>query len=561
MKKSTKVLKKFAALFLLVLMSIESFAAIVGDSDGAAFLTKQEFENMKQGFDDAIVRYNNSIDNKIDGAIAGYLSGLLYTRLRDRNTLNSGRWETISTRYSTSDYTWRYKYGSPRIQFVDQKTAARYDNSASDGRDRTRWQSWCFKIDFPSYDATKHAIHKLAIQNVSRGRNTAEWYGISYGAHDDIVMRNNEFNYGSFTLLWGITPTEMVFAPFRHSCDVRNCDTYYGQSWYNMGMSQGNAETTGLGFEFPTNIRQVIQNWGTIKNQKIILLSDSKKYRNFSHYPTSHNLCFWTTDTTDASSYEKLWQSLSGPGAEMGNEFKNCFSATGTSDMISVTSGSSTIQDGQGGTLYLGKHFRSPGRTDAYGGSEDGKKACGFPCLGFEHGYITNWNQLWTSYFDTVARDEVFSDTDRNKFLIGADNNYHIGLKNGLPLIKVPSNETKFTIELDLDKISYNVLTGAETIEDPTTDCYVWISDEPFTGWPNSNESLEWVSLDGNAEKTTTTNYTEAIKIPASKRGKAKVQFTAYTKDKYIWIKWTIDGQYGGGALNVPKTIRCEEMR
>ena len=57
-------------------MSIESFAAVVGDSDGGAFVTKQEFEELKESFDKQIEIYNNSIDNKIDGAIANYLYGM-----------------------------------------------------------------------------------------------------------------------------------------------------------------------------------------------------------------------------------------------------------------------------------------------------------------------------------------------------------------------------------------------------------------------------------------------------------------------------------------------------
>ena len=70
------MLKKFAALFLLVLMSINSFAAIVGDNDGAAFVTKQEFEELKKGFAKQIDNYNSSIDGKIDGSIANYLAGI-----------------------------------------------------------------------------------------------------------------------------------------------------------------------------------------------------------------------------------------------------------------------------------------------------------------------------------------------------------------------------------------------------------------------------------------------------------------------------------------------------
>ena len=76
MKKSTRIVKKSLALFLVVLMSINTFAAVVGDNDGAAFITKAEFDSLKNDFQSQLDRYNSSIDNKIDGAIASYLASL-----------------------------------------------------------------------------------------------------------------------------------------------------------------------------------------------------------------------------------------------------------------------------------------------------------------------------------------------------------------------------------------------------------------------------------------------------------------------------------------------------
>ena len=76
MRKSTKLVKKLLALFLVVLISIDNFAAIVSDNDGSAFVTKAEFETMKSDFAEQIENYNESIDAKIDGAIASYLAGI-----------------------------------------------------------------------------------------------------------------------------------------------------------------------------------------------------------------------------------------------------------------------------------------------------------------------------------------------------------------------------------------------------------------------------------------------------------------------------------------------------
>jgi hypothetical protein len=88
MKKGTRLLKKLMALFLVVLMSIESFAAAVSDNDGSAFITKAEFDSLKNNFQSQIDQYNTSIDAKIDNAIAAYLAGInVETKEKLRNLI------------------------------------------------------------------------------------------------------------------------------------------------------------------------------------------------------------------------------------------------------------------------------------------------------------------------------------------------------------------------------------------------------------------------------------------------------------------------------------------
>ena len=76
MRKSTRIVKKLLALFLVVLMSINTLGAVVSDNDGSAFITKAEFDSLKNNFQSQIDQYNTSIDSKIDGAIASYLAGI-----------------------------------------------------------------------------------------------------------------------------------------------------------------------------------------------------------------------------------------------------------------------------------------------------------------------------------------------------------------------------------------------------------------------------------------------------------------------------------------------------
>ena len=76
MRKSTRIVKRLLAIFLIVLMSINTFGAVVSDNDGSAFITKAEFDSLKNDFQSQIDQYNTSIDAKIDGAISSYLAGI-----------------------------------------------------------------------------------------------------------------------------------------------------------------------------------------------------------------------------------------------------------------------------------------------------------------------------------------------------------------------------------------------------------------------------------------------------------------------------------------------------
>lgn len=63
------------SLVLVFFIKICTLSAVISDNDGAAFITKSEFEALKKDFATQIGNYNSSIDNKIDGAIAAYLAG------------------------------------------------------------------------------------------------------------------------------------------------------------------------------------------------------------------------------------------------------------------------------------------------------------------------------------------------------------------------------------------------------------------------------------------------------------------------------------------------------
>ena len=68
--------KILSILIVIVLFSNVCLSAVVSDNDGSAFITKAEFDSLKNNFQSQIDSYNTNIDNKIDNSIASYLAGI-----------------------------------------------------------------------------------------------------------------------------------------------------------------------------------------------------------------------------------------------------------------------------------------------------------------------------------------------------------------------------------------------------------------------------------------------------------------------------------------------------
>ena len=137
--------KKALCLIFAFLLSINSFAAIISDNDGAAFVTKAEFEALKRDFADQIDNYNTSIDSKIDGAIASYLAGI---KLQKKETVATGfdlagktnKKVQFRGRDSITDYLSKELYGSDKIYlFANGGYTAGPDFYEQDSYDNWIW--------------------------------------------------------------------------------------------------------------------------------------------------------------------------------------------------------------------------------------------------------------------------------------------------------------------------------------------------------------------------------------------------------------------------------------
>ena len=127
------MLKKLACLFLIVLMSIESFAAVVSDNDGAAFVSKAEFDSLRNTFQAQVNSFNTKIDDKIDQVINDYMSGvrsklstrpiILFSKLKEERRTFTNSWTNPTT--STQDDI--YLQISKNIIAIYSRGSIRYD--------------------------------------------------------------------------------------------------------------------------------------------------------------------------------------------------------------------------------------------------------------------------------------------------------------------------------------------------------------------------------------------------------------------------------------------------
>lgn len=119
-KKKISVRKKYKiyrimVIILIFLYSLTSFSAIVQNNDGSAFVTKAEFDTLKSSFQAQIDVFNQSIDSKIDDAIAAYLRGIVISKemqlssmINQANTSFSYNWSLPTTKKGNCYKGWIY---------------------------------------------------------------------------------------------------------------------------------------------------------------------------------------------------------------------------------------------------------------------------------------------------------------------------------------------------------------------------------------------------------------------------------------------------------------------
>ena len=253
MRKSTSLLKRLVSLFLVVLISINTYAAIVGDNDGAAFVTKAEFDSLRNTFDAQINQYNSSIDNKIDGAIGSYLAGVKtndkpYIMLNDikgsvgrdlrfQNNIVNGI-SSNTTRYlATKQKTYSFSYSDKSksgFKFSDDQTGEIYAQTKngwvyglygqrSDTKQTYNWEKVTFKNEVvDEYDTNDYSRwsyfgvlccdivleKKLSDSQLASGAFKVNFY--RYSPYNEEMVGNKDYVNATYTM--AINKTQQDFA-------------------------------------------------------------------------------------------------------------------------------------------------------------------------------------------------------------------------------------------------------------------------------------------------------------------------------------------------------------
>ena len=478
---------------MVVLMSIESLAAVVGDSDGSAFITKREFEDLKTSFNKEIEKYSNSMDNKIDGVISNYVNGLRVLRMREEKNLCYDENGIMSPRGNLIDLDW--KEGIMSMQIIQN---GGFFWTGDIGTQTNRADAYT-QYKFAPLDPTEFT--ELSIQNVDYNQNNAEWRG-----------RSKTYQY--------INGTDYDIVDSNYNSSNPNIII----SWYN-GL---NAKS------YPTTFTSMghLMNWAAGPNY-----SDPSKRCAANAAYSAWKRIIRSTDVTNIICTPA--SATCGRFADFDNFYDWCNddnpSGHSSPTYLSALFDSGTLRE-QAATTPSTRKMTYKTLDLSMNDTEKRSTAASKywrPYFGFSK-QVTNYNQLWTPKYDNLVK--TLEEYDSNVgFAKDKENKRHLWIAAGAPVLEV-----KFE-----DKVTIVCEFSDSQVHD------VWFKIGPFTKGTNVNEDdcIPRASIyQGNASSTTLATAGSMSKAVRVNSG-TKTTFTIDVPKKGIlFMKWSIYGNSGAGG-------------
>ena len=544
MNKYQKIFKKVLSLMIIIIFCVDNYAAVVSDNDGSAFVTKAEFEALKEGFNDQIDNYNSSIDSKIDGAIASYLQGIkMAKKVKSPTLVEYAKSNYIYT--FDKDNTLEYKFGWPI--FWGQFHSMLYTANGSLNREVGILVS--FDKGNPT---TNNEQDKTVIKSLQQDTSDAwfaHWYGFhrkcvdalyfttnTLGVSDGNNEPANDYKYVISTGQGGTGNSGII---------VRENTNIIGQALWNIRSLRNGYNSLPNGAPLylrSDGIRYIItpfcnlvicrgveHDWGTKYNDEVVI-NKSYNYDMFSNYDRDYNWGYlgsyktnfisgfskknkdlWTYFTTSTGQYNKT----NNPDI-----LKYCVSGSVTSTLFATEWSSATVRSS---TTAVSNTIEFTEYTNT---SNNQNASFYFPCIGFERTNLTNWSQIVSPNTSEIANKEVTL------------NNTTVGIskgKNGVNYLSVCAGLPVADLEKDqqLDELS---LSFAETGSH-----IVWFSNRPFnpTLDPQANTNL-LVNTTGSEYTVTGGTYNSTYKgyVVNSQNASFKINRKDDEKEEIIYMKW-----------------------
>ena len=504
MRKGTRIVKRLLDLFLVVLMSIESFGAVVSGNDGSAFVTKAEFETLKNDFAQQVANYNKSIDGKIDGAIGNYLAGIKLNNTERIRLINSANGGVLSA--NTNDLKWKEGQMSLQLHLTVARTGKK--QNFGDGSKNRGFMIF----EWPGGDRTKFTEQLVESPDYATGN--AGWYGLceteQYGEFVSVNMGggdsafafpgNKDFSTGASVHMYnwqrltnrdlsvgGVTGVNIMNGQISQAGEID------GNDW--------NVNSQDAWFD-----RKIIQE----KYNNVILTPISMSATKLSN-KAIRDFCNQSDDSTDTD-HSKV--------GTVYPEFGN---------------GTANIRISNGNNTYNFYHFENvqPFKYSGYTGIVK-------PYLGFVL-QLDNYNKLWTNKYDGYITDMKKYDT--NLWTIKDTKNVeHLAIGAGFPLFFAKTT---------------NIVTFPIEFEDKTKNYDVWLKVGSF------RSNVEVTSDTNCIAPNTITGGNTSTKTNATlvKNGKATLKFEM-PKDGYIFMKWSLSSSMaGGGGLLLPPEYATLELQ
>lgn len=530
-------------ILLLILITNNMFAAVVSDNDGSAFITKAEFDSLKNDFQLQINNYNISIDSKIDNAITSYLTGITTAKESTYNIL-SYQDEIYCMKYKSDTETkdLRYVHDWPYVT--------------------ARLVGWCYWTDYSATYGWDFTLKPIKTESAKNGdavgernliSNTVDKTSTFGGCAEWIGHVNNVYEKQS----WSMTDINKVIYGWHFAntaydeCGLTSSDPIYnkavgGTNWPNGGIwlepdnfYRGYSGLNNLSDAYVTSIELVRGNTSKLTNSKMIIFKPETYYA----FTENDRDRFFEFDANSISGFDTsktyapvLYLANSKTGTS--TNYKRVSGITSAPSIFSQLSGNrsyyqSNIGYGSGSRTFTFTSYTN--WTSSQTAYEKTNKRYLYPVKGFPWQSIDNWNKLYLVDNDWAAKTIGRGNTS---VLSPDDNTYHLSLNGGWPIYYV-KKDAEYEYKVSFKENSNHLVFGK--LEPFNTDN---VLNEDTITWDTS------VLLNGS--------YKNAAKVEAGKT--VTLKFKA-NKDGILFLKWcdepasTTTALDGGGTIKLEKTI------